>query len=672
MSRTRNAAAALAALLGGAGVVPAATRPNIVIIMTDDMGFSDLGCYGSEIETPNLDGLARRGLRFTQFYNTARCCPTRASLLTGLYAHQAGMVGMTTDEGPDRPGYRGRLNERCVTIAEVLGPAGYRTIQTGKWHVGEKQPGWPLQRGFERCYGCPGGGGFYFRPSAFIRPRRVIRGNEVLYSPEKDPPEGWYATDAYTDEGIVYVKEAVEQGKPFFWYLAYNAPHYPLKAKPEDIAKYRGRYKVGWDAVRRRRHERLVEQGIIDSTWPLSPRPKAIPAWDTLTEGQRDTQDLRMATYAAMIDCVDQNVGKIVRELTKLGVYENTLILFLHDNGGCEAGGPLGTNRGKGICGTVDSEAYYGECWANVSDAPFRLYKKWIHEGGIATPLIAHWPEGIGAHMGGRLVTGPAHLIDLMATCVDVSGADYPETHKGHTILPMEGQSLRPAFNGGAPDADRPLFFEHMGNRGVRQGKWKLVSVSGGRWELYDMEADRTELNNLSGEFPDRVREMAGRYDSWAARCDVNKPGRERRLVDAPATDRVEIRAPGQLLRTHGTPNRHAYKALPDELKELPSVTVTRGSYKQPGAGFRFMISTRATVTIAVHSRGRCVLPDGWKKTGMVLSWSDGESDTVYVKQFDAGTVEIPEHGGRSGSMYGVPHIAFVSGQNVSITSVAK
>ena len=261
---------------------PASAKPNIIVIMTDDMGFSDLGCYGSEIETPTLDGLAGDGLRFTQFYNTSRCCPTRASLLTGLYAHQAGMGGSTGDEGKTNPGYRGRLMERCVTIAEALRPAGYVTIQTGKWHVGDrKKAWWPLGRGFDHCYSCPGGGGFYFRPSAFIRPRRVIRGNEVLYSVEKDPPDGWYATDAYTDEGLAYIREAVGNGRPFFWYLAYNAPHYPLKAKPQDIAKYRGRYKsTGWDVIRKQRHERLIQQGIIDPMWRLSPRPANVPAWE--------------------------------------------------------------------------------------------------------------------------------------------------------------------------------------------------------------------------------------------------------------------------------------------------------------------------------------------------------------------------------------------------------
>jgi arylsulfatase len=499
-----------------------AAKPNIIIIMTDDMGFSDLGCYGSEINTPNLDALAQKGIRFTQFYNTSRCCPTRASLLTGLYPHQAGVGGMMHDEGPDKPGYRGRLMERCVTIADVLGQAGYRTIQTGKWHVGDKEKSWwPLGRGFDRCYSCPQGGGFYFRPSAFRLERYVIQGDEVLYDRQKDPPEGWYATDAWTDEGLKYVREAVEQKKPFLWYLAHNAPHYPLKAKSEDIAKYRGKYKIGWDAIRQQRYEKLIKLGIIDRNWKLSAREKGIPAWDTLSEKEKDEQDLRMATYAAMIDCVDQNVGKIVTTLKQLKAYNNTLILFLHDNGGSNEGGKMGENTGNGVCGTAESFALYGACWANVSDTPFQKYKKFIHEGGISSPLIAHWPKGINAGLNGTLATEPTHLIDLMATCVDLADTSYPESFERNKIIPMEGVSLNPIFRGKHFERDAPLFFEHMGNRGVRHGKWKLVAVKGGPWELYDMQTDRTEQSDKAAELPEQVEQLSTLYDVWAARCFV-------------------------------------------------------------------------------------------------------------------------------------------------------
>jgi arylsulfatase len=351
----------------------------------------------------------------------------------------------------------------------------------------------------------------------------VIRGNEVLYNREEDPPEGWYATDAWTDEGLRYVREAVEEKKPFLWYLAHNAPHYPLKAKPEDIARYRGKYKIGWDAIRQQRYERLISLGIIDRNWELSAREEGIPAWDTLSEKEKDEQDLRMATYAAMIDCIDQNVGKIVATLKQLKVYENTLILFLHDNGGCDEGGIMGRNSGNGICGTAESFAQYGACWANVSDTPFRKYKKFIHEGGISSPLIAHWPDGINAGLNGTLVTEPTHLIDLMATCADLAGAVYPESFAGNDIIPREGASLGPIFQGKPFERGAPLFFEHTGNRGVRCGKWKLVAVKGRPWELYDMQADRTELNNMAAAFPEKVKELSTLYDAWADRCFVTK-----------------------------------------------------------------------------------------------------------------------------------------------------
>jgi arylsulfatase len=514
-----------------AGAAPASKgKPNIVLIMTDDMGFSDLGCYGSEISTPNLDSLAAGGLRFTQFYNTGRCCPTRASLLTGLYPHQAGVGHMTRDRGPAHPGYRGRLTERCVTIAEVLGPAGYYTFTTGKWHVGAKEEAWrPLGRGFKHCYSCPQGGGFYFRTSMSRGKRQVVRDEEVLYDNKSDPPKSWYATDAWTDQGLKLMTEAAGQDKPFFWYLAFNAPHWPLKAKPNDIAKYRGRYKIGWDEIRKRRHARLIKLGMIDKNWSLSPRGKGIPAWDSLTDKQKDNQDLRMATYAAMIDSVDQNVGKIVEKLKKLGVYDNTLILFLQDNGGCAEGGNLGRDNGKGVCGTAESFSLYGACWANASNTPFRRYKHWVHEGGAGTPLVAHWPKGIASGLRGKLITEPSHLIDVMATCADISGAAYPKTFKGSKIIGAEGKSLRPLLEGKAFKRDGAIYFEHEGNRAVRLGKWKIVAVHGGKWELYDMLADRTELNDLSRKMPEKLREMIALYNAWAKRAFVEPWGKKRK-----------------------------------------------------------------------------------------------------------------------------------------------
>jgi arylsulfatase len=508
-------------LLIPCGVLHAAERPNIILVMTDDMGYSDLGCYGSEIGTPNIDALAAGGVRFTQFYNTGRCCPTRATLITGLYAHQAGMGHMTGDKGPSAPGYRGRLTERCVTIAEVLGPSGYECIHTGKWHMGaKKEAWWPVNRGFGSTYSVPAGGGFYFAPRNARGLRRIVRGEEVLYDKRKDPPPGWYSTDAWTDEGLKYVRRAVERRKPFFWYLAHNAPHWPLKAKPEDIARYRGKYLIGWDRVREERLARMVEMGIIKNDWPLSPRGKGIPAWDTLGDAEKDKQDLRMATYAAMIDSVDRNMGKLVAALKEMGVYRNTLIMFFQDNGGCAEGGSLGRNNGK-PCGTAKSFAMYGACWANASNAPFRRYKHWVHEGGAATPLVAHWPAGVAESLHGKLIHDPAHLIDLMPTCVELAGATYPRTHKGHEIIPAEGESLVPLFQGRAFDREDAIYFEHEGHRAVRRGKWKLVAVKGGRWELYDMDADRTELDDLANRMPDKVAELSGLWNAWAKRAFV-------------------------------------------------------------------------------------------------------------------------------------------------------
>lgn len=524
MRRTNGLWLAFALFLVGGhrGLAASETPPNIVIVMTDDMGFSDLGCFGSEIQTPHLDALAEHGIRFTQFYNAGRCCPTRASLLTGLYAHQAGMGGMTKDEGPENPGYRGRLMTHCVTIAEVLKQVGFLTIHTGKWHVGDrKKAWWPLGRGFDRTFGSPAGGGFYFRPSGFRLPRFVVRNEEVVYDMERDPPEGWYTTDAYTDEGLQFVREAVANQKRFFWYCAFNAPHYPLKAKPGDIAKYRGKYLDGWDVIRTRRHQRLIELGIISPDTPLSPRPPEIPEWRSLSEQDRAVQDLRMATYAAMIDCIDQNVGKMVAEFKRLGVFEDTLILFLHDNGGCAEGGVLGRNRGTGECGTVDSEAYYGKCWANVSDTPFRKYKRYVHEGGISTPLIAHWPQGIEGKVQGTIVSRPYHVIDLMATCVDLAQAQYPSRYRGQTIVPMQGVSLGSEFAREAIESDRELFFEHEGNRAIRSGRWKLVAEKGRPWELYDMEQDRSELSDLSTVYPERRQQLLRRYREWERRASV-------------------------------------------------------------------------------------------------------------------------------------------------------
>ncbi|MEP0842875.1 MAG: arylsulfatase [Phycisphaerae bacterium] len=483
-------------------------RPNIILIMADDMGFSDLGCYGSEIATPNLDRLAGGGLRFTQFYNTARCCPTRAALLTGLYAHQAG-VGHMVSSRP-QPGYRGFLNEKCVTLAEALKQGGYRTYMAGKWHVGEQRPHWPVDRGFERYFGLVSGGSNYFRRD----PERIMARDDQPYEP---PAEGFYMTDAFTDAAIGFIQEH-DGRQPFFLYLAYTAPHWPLHALPADIERYKGKYLKGWDVLRAERHARQIEMGLVDKRWLLTPRPvgRNTPAWADVPEAQRAAWDLKMAVYAAQIDRMDQNIGRLLQTLAASGHDQNTLILFLSDNGGCAES----IDRGKPgePPGGKDSFLSYGVAWANASNTPFRLYKHWVHEGGIATPLIAHWP---GVIKPGGITDQVGHVIDLMATCLDAARVEYPKTYAGREIAPLEGKSLVPVFEGRRREGHAYLFWEHEGNRAVRQGQWKLVAQHGKPWELYDLQADRTELNDLADQHPQRVKEMAAQYEAWARRAGV-------------------------------------------------------------------------------------------------------------------------------------------------------
>ena len=533
-------------------------RPNIVLIMADDMGFSDIGCYGGEIHTPNLDALAGGGLRFTQFYNTARCCPTRASLMTGLYPHQAGVGHMMDDKGYDA--YRGDLNNRCVTIAEVLKQAGYSTYMAGKWHVtrsvtpdGDKH-NWPCQRGFDRFFGTIHGAGSYYDPNSLTRDNTQI-------VPDS---ENFYYTNAIADNAVTFIREHTPEN-PFFIYVAFTAPHWPMHALPQDIAKYKGRYDGGWDALRAERHKRMIEMGIVKSPWKITPRDSAVPPWSEAED--KPWFERRMEVYAAMVDCLDQGVGRIVSELKKTGRFENTLVFFLADNGGCAeeygSNGPIKPNpsepvvlkpmgkdelqtrmqptvtrdgrpvrTGHGVMpGPADTYIAYGKPWANSSNTPFRLYKHWVHEGGISTPLIAHWPAQIKAH--GKLRHQPGHLIDIMATCVDAAQAKYPTECKGSAIKPMEGKSLLPAFDN-KPIEREAIYWEHEGNRAVRQGKWKLVSRHPGGWELYDLEADRTELANLAEEHPEKVEQLKTMYESWAARCGVqpwpvNKPAQNKR-----------------------------------------------------------------------------------------------------------------------------------------------
>ncbi|MEN6346482.1 MAG: arylsulfatase [Armatimonadia bacterium] len=507
----------VAGLLGSTGLLPdfaqaaAGSRkpPNIVLIMADDMGFSDIGCYGSEISTPNLDSLAAKGVRFTQFYSYARCCPTRASLLTGLHPHQAGVGHMVGDYKV--PGYRGFLNDRCVTLAEVLREAGYHTLMSGKWHVGEQRPHWPVDRGFERYFGLISGASNYFR----LETGRTFARDDQPYTPDSS---GFYITDAFGEAACQYVQEYAAKENPFFLYLAFTSPHWPLHAWPEDIARYRGKYLCGWDELRERRYRRQIEMGLVDAKWPLTPRDEQAPPWAEVAD--KEERDLRMAIYAAQIDRMDYNIGRVMAQVRSAGVEEDTLVMFLADNGGCAER----IERGEkgAVTGTADSYVSYGLPWANASNTPFRLYKHWVHEGGISSPFIAYWPSVIRNH-GGILRNQFGHLVDVMATCVDVSGAEYPTTYKGKPIQPMEGRSLTHLLRG--QQRERPLHdvmcWEHEGNKAVRKGRWKLVSRYPARWELYDMAEDRTEMRDLADRCPEKVREMVGDYEDWARRCKV-------------------------------------------------------------------------------------------------------------------------------------------------------
>lgn len=500
-----------------------ATRPNIVVILADDMGFSDIGCYGSEIQTPNIDRLAAEGVRFTQFYNTSRCCPTRASLLTGLYPHQAGIGHMTDDYAKEvraklgGPAYTTKLNDRCVTIAEVLGTAGYETMMSGKWHVGSEREAWPDRRGFARSFCVVGGAMNYFGSGIQHTTGPAVMQLQLDGQPWKAPDEGFYSTDAFTDRAVQFLRERKDAERPFFLYLAYNAPHWPLHALPEDIAKYRGKYREGFEKVRVARLQRQVQSGLFPANTPLPEAEPAVRNWENFTEEQRDEWDLRMAIYAAQVDRMDQGIGRMLGTLREIGADANTLIFFLSDNGGCHE--KIDRGQPDAPLGTRDSYSSYRRPWAQVSNTPYHFYKHWTHEGGIATPLVVRWPKNLQG--GGRFVNEPGHVIDIMATAVDAAGSEYPKTSKGQLITPLEGKSLLPALRGEHVERDTPIFWEHEGNRAVRDGKWKIVSAYPGSWELYDLENDRTESHNLSEQHLEKVSELSAKYDAWAERCNV-------------------------------------------------------------------------------------------------------------------------------------------------------
>lgn len=497
-------------------------KPNVVLIMVDDMGWSDIGCYGSEIQTPAIDKLASNGVRFRQFYNTGRCCPTRASLLTGLYPHQAGVGQMAEDpENPaafhwGTPGYQGFLNRNSVTLAEVLQTGGYHTYMTGKWHVGmhgdEKKP---LQRGFERYYGVLAGASSYFKPQGG---RSLYNGNEKIAPP--DAPS-YYTTDAFTDQAIRFLQEQKDD-KPFFLYVAYNAPHWPLQAKQKDIELYRKQYLAGWDVVRKERLARQRKLGLITDDSPISARDARVRAWEKLSPAEQDSVAYRMAVYAAQVHAVDYNVAKISAYLEKTKQLDNTLILFLADNGACaELYHELGSLPSSRINDPNFSGAVsYGIGWANSSNTPFFEYKVKPYEGGIRTPFIAHFPKGIRSQRG-KMVNTVGTIRDVMPTILDLAQVTYPKTfHGGNAIYPLEGRSLLKTLQTGSQN-DTPdyVFWEHQNYGAVRQGDWKAVVDNNGKqpvWELFDLKTDPYEQNNRATTNADMLATLRQKWQQWA------------------------------------------------------------------------------------------------------------------------------------------------------------
>ena len=523
-------------------------RPNIITILVDDMGYSDLGCYGGEIETPNLDQLAADGIRFTQFYNTSRCCPSRASLLTGLYQHQAGIGFMTyRDYGHS---YRRNLIEQCVTIGEVLQDAGYQTMMSGKWHVGHTDvKARPEVRGFQRFTGIYAHVDSYWK---VLRNCDIYRDQKLLIPAQENPVnpyrpnEAFYTTDFFTDVAIDYINQATpDSSKPFLLHLCYNVPHFPLETPDDLIEKYRGRYMKGWDVLREEKLERMKRMGLVPAGQLLAKNAgfgkrhipgftgvgidtEPLPAWDSISHEDKVELDFRRAMYAGQIDNLDQNIGRLVKHLKAKGVFENTVIMFLSDNGCSGETGLFGMNWGSYKSSNYQTwrkrggwSISQGQCWAAYSNAPLRKYKKFVHEGGIATPLIVHWPKGI-ERPGSVSSKQFFHLIDIMPTLCHLAGATYPKTYNGHAIPPMEGISMLPFIRD--PDAKsetRTVFWQHENHSAVREGNWKLVTNndrSGDAWELYNFTHDRSETENVADSHPERVEALKQKWTSWAER----------------------------------------------------------------------------------------------------------------------------------------------------------
>lgn len=504
---------AFLSLLASAGAAFAADRPNILLIMADDMGFSDIGCYGSEIHTPNIDRLAHDGLRFTQFYNNAKCTTTRATLLSGMYPRNSG----------------NSIPRDIPTIGETMRAVGYHTALSGKWHLGNKPPQRPYDRGFEEFYGLMDGAVNYFNPA---QPDPDFKGGKVRTFGHNDQlitsfPADFYTTDYFTNHAIETIKRFAHDSKPFFLHLAFNSPHYPLHAWPEDIAKYRGKYKQGWEALRRERHARQIALGIVDPKWKMPPTDEKSYDWATANQ---DWEDLRMATYAAMIDRMDQNIGRVLRTLEELGIADNTLVLFLADNGACteEPGGRDDTKQP----GIVSTYTTVGPAWAAAQDTPFRRYKSWTNEGGISTPLIVRWP---GHVKPGTMTNQIGHIIDVVPTCLELAGGQPLAEINGQKTAPLEGHSLLPIFRGEQRTPPQRLFWEWGANCAVREGPWKLVWDTMNKkkqWQLYDVVNDRTETTDLAAKHPDRVKAMSAAYITWAKALGRKLPGQKGKNSD--------------------------------------------------------------------------------------------------------------------------------------------
>ena len=525
-------------------------RPNIVTFLFDDMGFSDLGCFGGEIETPSINALASGGFRATQFYNTARCCPARASLLTGLYPHQAGIGMMVYRDYGD--GYRGGLNDRCVTLAEVLKDSGYQTMLSGKWHAGHQPHMRPETRGFERFTGIYTHVDSYWK---VLPGCEIYRDGELLmeagrpvnpYNSEKE----FYTTDFFTDTAIDYIDQAAEKPDiPFFLHVCHNAPHFPLEAPDHLIEKYRGRYLKGWDRLKEEKLERMKAMGIVGPGQKMTRgtgfdqaeregfnfKPpfdtEEIPKWDEHNENQKEELDFRRAMYAAQIERLDENIGRVTEHLKKKELLDNTLILIMSDNGCSGELGFYGMNWPQYRISNYEEwrtrggwSISQGQCWASLSNTPLRKYKIFVHEGGIGSPFIAHWPKGISEP--GRICSDQTfHLIDIMPTLCDVAGAVYPEERSGRRTTPVQGRSMVPWLtDSGKAEEARTLYWQHEVNAAIRQGNWKLVTSDDrkpDRWELYDLTEDRSESDDLSGGHPQRVEQMKDQWQEWAENSDV-------------------------------------------------------------------------------------------------------------------------------------------------------